>query len=232
MPRTISKTERRAQLVDATATVFAERGVANTAVSDIVAAAGVAKGTFYLYFESKDDALVAVAERVVDGIMDAAEAMVAGEVSAPEQLRSFIGALGRFDQEPEVLEVAEVLHRPENRALHDRLEERMVPRMVPLVEAIVRRGVTEGTFTVPDPRAAAWFILGGLRGAELAGTPTAEMPAALTAATELALRVVGHGAAASSWSGVEREERANGGGLDGGVAGGAAGGGSVGGGDE
>jgi AcrR family transcriptional regulator len=191
MPRSVDRETRRAELVDAAQAAFAVRGVANTAVSHIVAAAGVAKGTFYLYFESKDDVLVAVAERVVDGLLEAAEAALDTDASAVDQLRSFIDALGSFDNEPGVVELAEVLHRPENRLLHDRLAERIVPRMVPLMEAIIRRGVAEGAFAVPDPRAAAWFVLGGLRGAELAGTPTAGMPAAMDAARELALRTLG-----------------------------------------
>ena len=46
--------ERKQQLLDCAATLFAERGFADTRVIDIVAAAGVAKGLFYWYFENKD----------------------------------------------------------------------------------------------------------------------------------------------------------------------------------
>jgi AcrR family transcriptional regulator len=46
--------ERRQQLLDAAATLFAERGYANTRIIDICNAAGVAKGLFYWYFENKD----------------------------------------------------------------------------------------------------------------------------------------------------------------------------------
>lgn len=192
MSRARSKAERRAELVAAAERVFTERGVANATVSDIVEAAGVAQGTFYLYFESKDDVLVAVAEAVVGEIIEVAESALDTEASAVDQLRAFIGALGGFEEDPAAVELAELLHRPENRLLHDRLEERMVPRLVPLMEAIVVRGRAEGSFDVTDPRAAAWFVLGGLRGAELAGTPPAEMPGALAAATGLALRALGH----------------------------------------
>ncbi len=46
--------ERKQQLLDCAATLFAERGFADTRVIDIVDAAGVAKGLFYWYFENKD----------------------------------------------------------------------------------------------------------------------------------------------------------------------------------
>jgi AcrR family transcriptional regulator len=45
--------ERRAQIVDAAKAVFAERGYHNASVSDIIGRAHIARGTFYLYFESK-----------------------------------------------------------------------------------------------------------------------------------------------------------------------------------
>lgn len=195
MPRTVDKVERRAQLVDAAQRAFAARGVANTAVSHIVEEAGVAKGTFYLYFDSKDEVLVAVAERMVDGVLDAAEGALDGEAGAVSQLRALIGALGTFDGETGVMEVAEVIHRPENRLLHDRLEERFTPRLVPVMESIVTRGVEEDVFDVVDVTAASWFVLGGLHGAELAETPMAEMPGAMAAATELALRALGYAGA-------------------------------------
>ena len=69
MPRVVDREARRAELVSAAAAVFARRGVANTAVSDIVKAAGVAQGTFYLYFDSKDAAILAVVEQVLDDVV-------------------------------------------------------------------------------------------------------------------------------------------------------------------
>jgi AcrR family transcriptional regulator len=46
--------ERKQQLLECAAALFAERGYAETRVVDIVDAAGVAKGLFYWYFENKE----------------------------------------------------------------------------------------------------------------------------------------------------------------------------------
>jgi len=196
-PRT-DRPARRADLASAAAAVFAERGVANTAVSDIVQAAGVAQGTFYLYFDSKDDVVLAVAEdltaRMAAGIR---AAVLTSGATAVEKLLSLRDVLMSFDGDPAAVDLAEFVHRPENRVLHDRLAEHLTPALVPLVESIVAQGVAEGVFDVPDTSAAAWFVLGGLQGAELAGTPTAEMPAAVDAATRLALRALGYREAAA-----------------------------------
>ena len=100
--------------------------------------------------------------------------------------------LVRFDEDPAAVALADFIHRPENRALHDRLAENLTPGLVVVVESIVAQGVAEGVFDVPDTRAAAWFVLGGLQSVELSGTPAAQMPAAIEAATELALRALGY----------------------------------------
>ncbi len=49
----MERTRRRREILDAAAKAFAERGYHDTSVSDIITAAGIARGTFYLYFESK-----------------------------------------------------------------------------------------------------------------------------------------------------------------------------------
>jgi AcrR family transcriptional regulator len=60
---------RRQELMDAAVRVFVDKGMARTTVSDITQAAGVAKGTFYLYFTSKESLLGALKERFVDEVL-------------------------------------------------------------------------------------------------------------------------------------------------------------------
>ena len=191
MPRTVDREARRLDLVSAAASVFAQRGVARTAVSDIVRAAGVAQGTFYLYFDSKDDAVLAVVERAADAILDAAATRIAAGRAAIDKLLILRDVLSDVTAEPDAEELIDVMHRPENRALHDRLAEDMTPRLAPVVESIVEQGVAEGVFTVEDTHAAAWFVLAGLQSVELARTQVADMPTALATATGLALRALG-----------------------------------------
>jgi len=192
MPRVVDREARRAELVSAAATVFAQRGVANTAVSDIVKAAGVAQGTFYLYFDSKDAAVLAVVERIADAMIEKTAARVAGESTAVDKLLGLRGVLSEAGSVPEATELIELMHLPENRLLHDRLADGITPGLVSLLEAIVEQGVAEGVFEVSDSRAAAWFVLAGLQSVELSGTSIPDMPAALAKATEFALRALGY----------------------------------------
>jgi len=59
---------RRQQLLTAATTVFAARGFRAAGVSDIVSTAGVARGTFYLYFEGKAQVFLAIADDFYDGL--------------------------------------------------------------------------------------------------------------------------------------------------------------------
>jgi AcrR family transcriptional regulator len=60
--RLLTTDERRQQILDAATWAFARKGYRTSSVSDIIARAGVARGTFYLYFTSKEDVFLAIVE--------------------------------------------------------------------------------------------------------------------------------------------------------------------------
>ncbi|HEU5231156.1 MAG TPA: TetR family transcriptional regulator [Ktedonobacteraceae bacterium] len=68
---TRNKHTRRAELLKAAREIFAEKGYAATTISEIVARAGVAQGTFYLYFPSKVLLVIALAEEIQEQIKTA-----------------------------------------------------------------------------------------------------------------------------------------------------------------
>jgi AcrR family transcriptional regulator len=63
-------------LLDAGLALFTERGIAHTTISEIVQRAGVAQGTFYLHFPSKDALLFALQDRVEERIVVRARAAI------------------------------------------------------------------------------------------------------------------------------------------------------------
>src|SRR5665213_2833931 len=85
--RTRRKAARPAEIVDAALHLFAERGFAATKLED-VAAAGIGKGTIYLYFATKDDLFRAVVRQAVVPNLDAAVVLAADpDRSTPDLLR-------------------------------------------------------------------------------------------------------------------------------------------------
>ncbi|HAK97177.1 MAG TPA: hypothetical protein DCM87_19860 [Planctomycetes bacterium] len=59
----LDRERRREQIVDAAVEVFAGKGYRAASIADIIEKAGVARGTFYLYFTSKEEAFNAVLDR-------------------------------------------------------------------------------------------------------------------------------------------------------------------------
>ena len=66
----MSKEERRLSILTAAKEVFAERGYSSAGVADIIERAGVARGTFYLYFESKRSVFAALIDHAIQSIQD------------------------------------------------------------------------------------------------------------------------------------------------------------------
>lgn len=77
-PRTKPADVRREELMDAAQSLFLEKGFEGTSVDEIVRAANVAKGTFYLHFRSKAEILVALQERFVSEFCRELEAALSG----------------------------------------------------------------------------------------------------------------------------------------------------------
>jgi TetR/AcrR family fatty acid metabolism transcriptional regulator len=80
--------DRRDTLLRAAIDTFAARGYFNAQVADVARAAGVAAGTVYLYFRSKDDLLVSIFEKTMTDAIAAGRQGIAALPDAPAQLRA------------------------------------------------------------------------------------------------------------------------------------------------
>ena len=80
--------DKRRRILDAAVHVFARKGYFAARVSDIAKKAGVADGTIYLYFKSKEDVLVRLFDEVMSEHVTQAREAVRALPSAPERLRA------------------------------------------------------------------------------------------------------------------------------------------------
>lgn len=91
MTRTVlDKEVRRSQLIDASIAVFATKGYRSASITDIIDTAKVARGTFYLYFDSKLDAFHAVMDRYLDLYREVLEREVSRSYDNPLSVRGRI----------------------------------------------------------------------------------------------------------------------------------------------
>jgi AcrR family transcriptional regulator len=88
--RTLGEAERREQILAAARAVFVEKGYELATVSAIVRRAGVAQGTFYLYFESKKDIVIALARRPMELVTQRLRAEISTAPSFEQALRIMV----------------------------------------------------------------------------------------------------------------------------------------------
>lgn len=84
--------DKRTAILKAATSVFAEKGFFNSKVADIAAAAGIADGTVYLYFKSKDEILHSIFDRAMAEFIDEGKRELE-KVSSPESRLSKIAEL-------------------------------------------------------------------------------------------------------------------------------------------
>ena len=89
----------RAFLLQAAAEVFAERGYADTTMSELIARSGLTKGAFYFHFSSKEQLALAVIDEKQRQWVDAVQAVVSAEPRAVDQLREVAFALVRVHRD-------------------------------------------------------------------------------------------------------------------------------------
>ncbi len=87
-PSSIDNPDLREQILVATASLLANQQFGDLTVSDILSAAGVSRGTFYFYFDSKHDALAELVKRAVAQGHDAASPWLANPAEKVTALRT------------------------------------------------------------------------------------------------------------------------------------------------
>ena len=88
--RVESEQVRRDQILVAARKVLAEKGYDNTIVSDIAKEAGIAQGTFYLYFPTKKSVIVALGMQLMETVAPRVARTYSPELTFEESLRAFI----------------------------------------------------------------------------------------------------------------------------------------------
>jgi AcrR family transcriptional regulator len=153
--------DRPRELVAAALQLFSERGFAATRLDDVAAAAGVSKGTVYLYFESKERLFEAVVREAVLPNLDRAEAMLrAYQGTTPDLIRGLVGLFRPLLETPITgvikLIFAESGNFPQLARLYADL---VVRRGLGLLRSVIERGVTRGEFRPVDPAATTPLLI-------------------------------------------------------------------------
>ncbi len=155
---------RPQQILDAAHEIFGERGLAAARLDDIAKRAGVAKGTIYLYFATKEELFKAVVMReVVSGIESAEQAKRDwGQRSAEAFLRDFLGNYWSRTQSTGSRRMVRIVisELPKFPDLARFYGTEVIERAWKLVGEIIQIGIDRGEFTPVDARLVTRVVTG------------------------------------------------------------------------
>ena len=136
--------KRKQELLQIAYRMFISRGYENTSVDEIIVEAGIAKGTFYYYFETKEQLLEEVIGMMIDRETEAAAQILAAEIPVSQKIAGIISSL-RPTQEETPIEGA--LMQPENIVMHEKIRKKIVEAAIPLLSRVVEEGIAQGVFS-------------------------------------------------------------------------------------
>ncbi|UCF68541.1 MAG: TetR/AcrR family transcriptional regulator [Acidobacteriota bacterium] len=161
----MERKQRRRQILEAARSVFAARGFHQSSVADIIEEAGIARGTFYLYFESKRAIFGELVDQFLVAMKNNVRRVEIGAHLPPpyEQLRAnFSRAVALFledrDMSVILLNHAQGLDEDSDRKLQE-----FYDAMALALQRAVEGGQALGLVSIEDTEIAARVMLGGIK---------------------------------------------------------------------
>lgn len=153
---------RRNEILDTAQYLYYSRGYEHTTVRDIIDEVGIAKGTFYHHFHSKQELLDSLIDRILDQIVQTLGPMIDDDqLSALEKFNRFISDITemKFENLDVLKTFMQVYYQEDNAIMRERTQMESIRQVAPLLARIIHQGVAEGIFATTYPDICAEIIL-------------------------------------------------------------------------
>lgn len=142
--------ERKDEILDAADELFGRKGFDGTSTNDILEKVGIARGTLYHHFKSKEDIMDALIERYTVRILGAAKGIAADKsITVNERIIRVVMALNISDGNGK--EIIEHIHKPQNALMHQKIQKVIINGVPQILTGIIREGIEQGLFNTPYP---------------------------------------------------------------------------------
>lgn len=150
--------ERRNEIIQTAINLFIEKGYDACSVNDILKAVGIAKGTFYYYFKSKEDVLDAGVEQLSETVFARVKEIAKDKQSSPvDRMIKIMMAIRLDDKSADIL--IEEMHKVNNALLHQKTLVSILNMLTPVFTDIVEEGNKSGIFNCPYPEQCMQILL-------------------------------------------------------------------------
>lgn len=154
--------DRCEEILAAAARLFYTRGYGTTSVKAITKEIGIARGTFYHCFSTKESLLQAIAERNATTLLHRIQAEVERRGgNAIDRLNAFYAASAEWKsaQRDTYVAMTRILHDGRNLLLRQRMTESTIRVLAPLLATYIRQGAREGLFRPVDSESLGEILL-------------------------------------------------------------------------
>ncbi|MEI4828121.1 TetR/AcrR family transcriptional regulator [Bacillus sp. FJAT-53711] len=151
--------ERRNEILDTAERLFVSKGYMKTTVNDILREIGIAKGTFYHYFKSKEEVMDAIILRIVNTDVAAAK-KIASNPNIPVIDKLFQILMAQMPKAGENKEkMIEQFHQPNNAEMHQKSLVQAIVHLTPVLTEVIEQGIKERVFVTVYPRETIEFLI-------------------------------------------------------------------------
>jgi AcrR family transcriptional regulator len=150
--------ERRRDLIDVAARLFLKQGYENTTVNQIIDSLNLAKGTYYYHFQSKEDILIAVSDKLIS---ETREKLVAIHRQDDKDVLWRIRAMLSIfhDDFYRNRTIWKLVYHDHNAAMHKQVTKIGGKRFTPLLTDVLQEGIDKGLIHVPHAHETAQVLI-------------------------------------------------------------------------
>ncbi|MGE7632826.1 TetR/AcrR family transcriptional regulator [Bacillus paramycoides] len=144
--------ERRNEILETAEKLFVTKGYTKTTVNDILKEIGIAKGTFYHYFKSKEEVMDEIIMRIIKADVAKAKAIVSNP-NIPVLDKLFRILMEQSPKSGGIKEkMIEQFHQPNNAEMHQKSLVQSIIYLSPVLTEVLKQGIEEGIFSTPYPQ--------------------------------------------------------------------------------
>lgn len=142
--------ERRSEILDAADELFGQKGFDGTSTKDILEKVGIARGTLYYHFKSKEDIMDSLIDRYSVRLLSTAREIAADKsIPVVERILHVVVSMQLSGGTSQV--IMEHIHKPQNALMHQKIQKVIITGVTPILSDIIQEGIIQGLFSTPYP---------------------------------------------------------------------------------
>lgn len=156
--------DTKEKIIEVALKVFGKKGFFKTTVDDIAKAAGLAKGTLYLYFKDKESLYIATIDQHFKNVLNFLSKIETKKGSSTKKLTDIASNLVLYMKNTHPMFTIESTNLPEK--ILKNIKPIILPKlmqMTKIISRIIKGGIEKGEFKDVDPDVAAYYFLNTIR---------------------------------------------------------------------